>query len=259
MAKIKIKEGHEVEVDDDVAALVADEGGVPFRNRAAEYRRKMEKMEKAAEAAAAAADAAAATRATEAAATQQPAASLVGTWPNSGGAYVPTYGGQYAWDARTGQYVWVAAQAQGQVQGSAGLTAAEARALAKEELRAARDAEEYTAERARLAEEWQSYDDEKDAASMYLKSKGYSEEQITEFGPRDLRLVHDAMRGAQAGKPLAGRRPQEVILDTGSSGTNDVSKGGLWDDPDKIRRMPRDKFQELVGEARLRPRVEDAE
>ncbi len=250
--KVKIKD-REVELEDDVAELLADETGVPFRNRAAEWRRKLEKAEKAAEAAAQ--EAAEAREAAEAAA-KKPAAQAYNPAVYAGSQGAITTSNGYVWNAQANQWVYVGG-GQTAAQQTLGLSADDARALAKEELQALKEQEEYETEVQRLNSEWATYDDEREKVCDYLHTKGYTDEQIAEFGPRDLRLVKDAYSNATKQRPA--RSPQAVVLDTGG-GTGseaDISRGGFWDDPAKVRAMSPEQIRQAAAEAKLRPNFGD--
>lgn len=221
MAKIKVKD-QEFEVPDEVASLVADETGVPYRNRAAESRRKQEKYEKELE------DLRAKASTPPPAPVRQPVQA-----PYNPGYYQVPAG-------------YVAPQ---------GMTADEAREIAREEARRAREQDEYRAEQARLQEEWASFEDEKHSAQEYLRSKGYADEQIANFGPRDWRLVRDALESKKS-KPTPKRTPQEVVLDTsGSGGVEDIVDGPYTED--KIRAWDSAKLREEIRKAKARPALGD--
>ena len=253
MAKVKVKD-QEFEVPDEVAALVADETGVPFRNRAAEARRKFEKLEREREEAAAAVKAQPAQQA-------QPAQRAVPYQPGQY-TYQPqaqAYAG-YVYNPATGQYVMNPIAYQQPQQQEPALTADEARRLAQEEFRAVREREEFEVEQRRLNEEWSTYDDDKDKVKDYLRSKGYSDDQIGSFGPRDLRLVKDAYGAATRASRANKRSPQEVVLDIGGGGgvlDDEVSARPLFDNPEKIKSLSKADFQKLVGETRMKPRLDD--
>ena len=226
MAKIKVKD-QEYDVPDEVAALVADEGGVPFRNRAAEYRRKQEKFEKELE------DLKAKPAATPPA--QPPVRQQVQAPYNPGYYQVP------------------AQQFQAPIQPA--FTAEDAREIAREEARRLRNQDEFQAEQLRLREEWASFEDEKDAAADYLRTKGYDDDQIKGFGPRDWRLVKDAMSASKPKTPPK-RSPQEVVLDTaGGGGVEDLTDSPYAET--KIANWNRDKLREEIQKAKSRPRLGD--
>lgn len=253
MKKVKLAD-KEYELDDEVANLLVDEGGVPFRNRAAEYRRKMEKIERDVEAKLAEAE-------TAATAARAKAAQVAA--PYTPNAYAGTQGaGQWMLNSATGQYVWVPAQAGGYYQPAAqaaGLDEDRARALAQDELRKAREHDDYEREQANLRTEWAGLDDEREKVDDYLRTKGYTTEQIAEFGPRDLRLVKDAYAGASRADRARGRNPQEVVLDTGGGSDDDAASARpLYDNPDKIRGMSRADLQKMMHEARMRPPMDEA-
>lgn len=225
MAKIKVKD-QEFEVPDEVANLVADETGVPFRNRAAEARRKQEKYEKELE------------ELREKA--KQPAPQTAPVRQPVQPAYNPNF------------YQVPAGYVQPQ---QPAFTAEEAREIAREEAGRLRAKDEYEAENARLREEWNTFDDEKDQAAEYLRSKGYADEQIANFGPRDWRLVKDALASRKPKAP-SKRSPQEVVLDTsGSGGVEELADSPYAES--KIQNWDRNKLREEIQKAKSRPRLGD--
>lgn len=228
MAKIKVKDV-EKEVEDDIAELVADETGVPFRNRAAEARRKQEKAERELE--------------------------ELRTWKAE--QEVKTRQAVTPAPYTPGVYQAPQQQVFPQVQQTyTGLTEEQARRFAQEEYRRERDRREYEEEQARLRQEWPSYDDEKDKVSDYLRTKGYSDEQINSFGPRDIRLVRDAYTGAVKTQRVNKRSPQEVVLDTGGGdGMIDEGSGGFKEGD--IAKLDKTAFQKLVAETRMKARLGD--
>ena len=227
MAKIKVRDV-EKEVEDDIAELVADETGVPFRNRAAEARRKQEKAEKELD------ELRTWKAEQEVKARQAPAVQA----PYTPGVYQAP------------------AQTQAPVYYNQGMTEAQARQVAQEEMRRERDRREYEEETARLRQEWPEYDEQKDRVSDYLRAKGYSDEQIQSFGPRDIRLVRDAYSGAVKTQRGNKRSPQEVVLDTGGGeGFVDDASAGFKDGD--FAKMDKAAFQKVVAEARMKARLGD--
>ena len=236
MAKVKLKD-KEIEVDDELAGLVADETGVPFRNRAAESRRKQEKLEKEfndyKETQAA--------KLKELESRTQAAPYTPGVYQNPNQAY---------YNPQTGQVFYPNQQ-------NTGLSAEDARRIAREEASRERAEREYHEEKRKLETEWSSYDDEKDEVKDYLRDIGYEENQIESFGPRDLRLVKDAFKGRKQPKPNK-RNPQEVILDTGGGEGYIESDDSPWK-TGSIDKLDKAGFEKLVAETKMKPRIDDLE
>lgn len=222
--KIKLKD-EEREFEDDVAEYLADETGVPFRNRAAEWRRKHEKAEKEAEKYRAELEEARKAKPAPAAPLYQP------------GVY----------DAPRPQAV------------PQGMSADEIRALARAEAARLREEDEYEREQAKFKEEWADYEDEQDKVIEFVREIGYTEEQFKGFGPRDLRLVKRAYEGAKKQAKPAGRRsPQEVVLDTGGSSGDLDDSPSPWDER-KIASMDHNsaEFRAMVAGAMAKSRDDD--
>ena len=218
--KIKLKD-EEREFEDDVAEYLADETGVPFRNRAAEWRRKHEKAEKEAEKYRAELEEARKAKPAPAAPLYQPG-------------------------------VYDAPRPQASQQG---MSADEIRALARAEAARLREEEEYEREQAKLREEWPDYEEHEAEVVSYLREKGYSEEQFRGFGPRDKRLVRDAFENYRNSKKPAGSRrrsPQEVVLDTGG-GAEMEEPGSPWDkDPAYWDKRPKSEFLEHMNSVMMK-------
>ena len=248
MAKVKVKD-REVELDDDVAELLADETGVPFRNRAAEARRKYEKLEK--ESAEFKESVALKIQEIEARAKQVQA-------PYTPGQYTNPNQSQAYYDPRTGQIFYAGNQQAAYNQNTTqGLSAEDARKLAREELQREKQEREYHEESAKFQKEWPNYDDERENVHNYLREIGYEDTQIKNFGPRDLRMVRDAYTAKT--KPAKRRSPQEVILDTGGG------DGGYLEDsenpwkPGSFDKLDKKAFEKLVGETKMKVRLDDQE
>lgn len=238
MAKIKVKD-KEVEVDDEVASLVADETGVPFRNRAAEARRKQEKYEKELEELR--------TWKTEQEAKAKPAPASQPLY--TPGVYTSPQGQQYVQPQQ--QFNPYATYQQ------PAFTEEQARRIAQEEYRREQDRREYEEEQNKLKQDWPDYEDEKDRVKDYLVSKGYSDEQINSFGPRDIRLVRDAYTGAVKTQRANKRSPQEVVLDTGGGdGIVDDLGAPTFKEGD-FAKMDKKDFHKLVAETRMKARIGD--
>lgn len=220
MAVVKVKD-REAEVDDEVAELVADPSGVPYKNRYAESKRKQDKAEKEAQ-------------------------ELRERYERE----------KAEWQAKLAQAPapYVPGQYQAPVQ--AGLSADDARRIAAEEARRFEQAREFEAEQARLREEWPEYEEEQEAVSAYLKSKGYRDEEIQNFGPRDKRLVKDAFKANKKPERVRRANPQEVILDTGAS---EVVEGGApWDqDPHYWDKKSPADFREFMHKTTMKAALDD--
>ena len=226
MGKVKIKDV-EYEIPDEVAALVADEGGVPFRNRAAEYRRKQEKFEKENEELRAKASTPVPAQTPQRAPVQSPYAP--GHYQVPAGYYQQPQAPQVSVD--------------------------DVREMAREEARRLREQDEFQLEQGRLKEEWSTFEDERESAENYLRSKGYGDEQIKNFGPRDWRLVKDAVSASKPKAP-SKRSPQEVVLDTaGGGGVEDLTDSPYTET--KIQGWDRGKLREEIAKAKSRPALGD--
>lgn len=270
MAKVKISAEKEVEVPDELAPLVADETGVPYKNRAAEFRRKLERLEK---------RLAALEDADDDAPTKGAAP------PQNGGAGAsqpqpqpqvqPQAQVQWYYDPQTGQYYgfdgqrWYVypynsfthAVAPGPGVSTATpqpAPAPSAEKVAEEAAKKVRQDLDMERELDLLRKEWPGMDDEEEVEKLndFLKSQGYDDKEIERMSPRDIRLAVRAWRAAKSGEGAGesggeGGPKAPVVLDSGAAQT---PRQPLFRDPERIRSLPKRDFNELVERVKMSQR-----
>lgn len=222
MAKIKHKDV-EYEVPDGIVELLQDETGVPFRNRAAEHRRKLDKASEELEALRAAHE-------------SNPAPAPPANLSEPVLEYV-----------QPNPYAVRAPQVD-----AASLEQTVERAVQKQRLQ-----DEYVGEARKLREEWPAYEDEKDKLNDFLRTKfGYDDSTLREIHkyPRDVRVYRAAMVGEVEGRKRSRRPVPSLVLEN----EGDLEPVGNEWSPEKVASMSKDALRETVERTLLKPRP-DAE